>query len=76
MAACLQRPGVVRLQVWPGVSQLDLGAADLRIFSSPDAMAIGKQVDGWDGWGWMARLTVDIGECNGKIWKYVEMRWK
>lgn len=38
--------GVVRLQVWPGVSQLDLGAADLRIFSSPDAMAIGKQVGG------------------------------
>ena len=41
---CGGGPGVVRLQVWPGVSQLDLGAADLRIFSSPDAMAIGKQV--------------------------------
>ena len=38
--------GVVRLQVWPGVTALDLGAADLRIFSSPDAMAIGKQVGG------------------------------
>ena len=34
---CGGGPGVVRLQVWPGVSQLDLGAADLRIFSSPDA---------------------------------------
>lgn len=43
--------GVVRLQVWPGVSQLDLGSADLRIFSSPDAMAIGKQVAGGGGRG-------------------------
>eukprot|EP00913_Durusdinium_trenchii_P016820 g15810.t1 len=36
--------GVLRLQVWPGVSHLELGAADLRIFASPDGMAIGRQV--------------------------------
>lgn len=36
--------GVLRVQVWPGVTTLEQGSADLRIFSSPDGMSIGKQV--------------------------------
>ncbi|CAJ1332852.1 unnamed protein product [Effrenium voratum] len=38
--------GVIRLQVWPGVASMELGSADLRIFSSPDGISIGKQLGG------------------------------